>query len=98
MEHNETNGMSLEAILLRQQEAVARLLDRNKANAAKIALNSMLISALIGLLSDEQRLKFDLLLDKIRESLTENNLSENDLKEIMVLADFSRALVQVDPE
>lgn len=98
MEHNETNGMSLEAILLRQQEAVARLLDRNKANAAKIALNSMLISALIGLLSDEQRLKFDLLLDKIRESLTENNLSENDLKEIMALADFSRALVQVDPE
>lgn len=98
MEHNETNGMSLEAILLRQQEAVTHLLDRNKANAAKIALNSMLISALIGLLSDEQRLKFDLLLDKIRESLTENNLSENDLKEIMVLADFSRALVQVDPE
>lgn len=98
MEHNETSGMSLEAILLRQQEAVTHLLDRNKANAAKIALNSMLISALIGLLSDEQRLKFDLLLDKIRESLTENNLSENDLKEIMVLADFSRALVQVDPE
>lgn len=98
MEHNETNGMSLEAILLRQQEAVTHLLDRNKANAAKIALNSMLISALIGLLSDEQRLKFGLLLDKIRESLTENNLSENDLKEIMVLADFSRALVQVDPE